>query len=139
MTITNQEPAHPAAQPLLGTSASIEDQQRNELRSLEEMERRYHSLIRGAVHGFCRTAANGTLVEVNPAMAEMLGYQSEKELIGTNLMAEVYTYPTDAASTLNMLKVEEGITGAEAQWNRKDRKSITVRVSGRRVRAPQKA
>src|SRR5262245_4916829 len=118
MATIKSESGKLATAALLEANPSLEEeqQQKSEARTLEEMERRYHSLIRGAVHGFCRTTANGMVVEANPAMLEMLGYESEKELIGVNLMAEIYTYPTDAASTFDRLKGEGGVSGAEAEW-----------------------
>ena len=134
MSVSKENRELTANVPMPATGVLLDErQERRESRTLEEMERRYHSLIRGAVHGFCRTNSSGVLIEVNPALAEMMGYANEKELIGMNLLDEAYVYPTDAASTMNLMKGGGGISGGEAQWYRKDGKPITVRVSGRKV------
>lgn len=100
-------------------------------------EIRYRSLVHAAIHGFCRVRFDGTLLEGNPALAEMLGYESETSLIGLNLKSDVYLYPVEAVSTFEQLRVAGGIRGAEVQWKRTDGQHLTVRISGRKGVAEQ--
>jgi PAS domain S-box-containing protein len=100
---------------------------------LPDDEGSYHTLVQSTVHGFLRTNAQGRLLEVNPALVAMLGYQSEQELVGLELMADVFVYPIDAVSTLDAMRTQGALNGVELQWKKKDSKFLTVRISGRRV------
>ncbi|MFQ5534647.1 MAG: PAS domain S-box protein [Sphingomonadales bacterium] len=62
------------------TVADISERKRAE-RALRESERRYRSIIDTANEGFCQIDENGRIVEVNDALARMLGY-SRDQLLG---------------------------------------------------------
>ncbi len=58
--------------------------------ALRRSEANYRSLINNAPYGVCWASAEGTLLDVNPALVEMLGYESEAELQGLNLVSRVF-------------------------------------------------
>jgi PAS domain S-box-containing protein len=48
---------------------------------LQESEAHFRSLVHDAPYGIYRIALDGRLLQVNPALVKMLGYESEEELI----------------------------------------------------------
>ncbi len=114
-----------------------ENKLREERQAAEEALRRseanYRSLVECAPYGIYRATAEGKLLSVNPALVEMLGYNSEDELLGVNLDAGAYL---DEAERIRPVEPGGGVKqfrGVEAKWKRKDGKIIIVRRSGRPV------
>ena len=75
------------------------------------------------------------LLDVNPALVEMLGYASEVELLGMDLVAQVFADPAYARQTL--AEAEGRNRDAETDWKKRDGTSIRVRLSVRLVRAAE--
>ncbi len=116
---------------LLGVSRDITERQRTE-EALRRSEANYRSLVQGAPYGIYRVNGEGCLLDVNPALMEMLGYSSEAELLAVNMDVEVSRDPGERARMIQ--NHPERIEGAEVGWKRKDGTAITVRLSGRLVR-----
>src|SRR3989442_11899319 len=58
----------------LAVTRDITERQRAE-EALRRSEANYRSLVQGAPNGICRVSADGKLLDVNPALVEMLGYE----------------------------------------------------------------
>jgi two-component system, cell cycle sensor histidine kinase and response regulator CckA len=110
----------------------ISDQRRAE-KALRESEEKYRDLVENANYGIYQANRDGDLLDVNSALATMLGYGSKSELMACNLNTEIYENPADRASTLEMYASKGRVDSAEVNWKRKDGKTIFVRVSGRQV------
>jgi PAS domain S-box-containing protein len=83
-------------------------------------------------YGVFRSSVEGRFLEVNPALVEMLGYDSAEELCMADLATGVYVNQADRPRL-----IDEGgdwARGVEIAWKRKDGSPLTVRVSGRRLR-----
>ena len=107
------------------------------LRSAQEGLRRseinFRSLVTHAPYGVCRCDSNGILLDVNPALVAMLGYEAGAELIDQNL-ANLYSDSQQWFSLADYLRTLQKFHGVSADWVRKDRTSINVRLSGRAFR-----
>ena len=101
--------------------------------ALRRSEANYRSLINNAPYGVCRASAEGTLLDVNPALVQMLGYASEAELQGLSLVSQIFADQSSAKQTLR--EAEDGSIDAESVWKKRDGTSITVHLSVRLVRA----
>jgi PAS domain S-box-containing protein len=112
-------------------ATDITEQQRAE-EALRRSEGNYRSLVQNAPYGIYRVTADGKLLDVNPALVEMLGYSSEAELLAANLDRDVFCDPAEA----DRLREQDSgrLEGAEVTWKRKDGTLITVRLSGQPVR-----
>ena len=102
--------------------------------ALRRSEANYRSLVHGAPYGICRVSTHGKLLDVNPALVEMLGYDSEAELKAVNMDVKVYRDPDERARLLR--NRPERFEGAEVVWKRKNDTLINVRLSGRLVHDP---
>jgi PAS domain S-box-containing protein len=102
--------------------------------ALRDSEARYRSMVEGAPYGIYRSTPDGRLLDVNPAMVEMLGYGSAAELLQVNLATDVYRDPDRRSRLVEQYGDQPIFQGVEVQWKRKDGTPITVVVSGRPVR-----
>jgi PAS domain S-box-containing protein len=101
--------------------------------ALRRSEASYRSLIEGAAYGIYRSDMAGKLLEVNPALVEMLGYASEAELLSRNLAADVYADPAERARLIAEHEKQDRFRGVEVNWKRKDGSVLAVRLTGRPV------
>jgi PAS domain S-box-containing protein len=100
---------------------------------LRRSEINFRSLVTHAPYGVCRCDSTGILLDVNPALVTMLGYAAGAELVGRNL-ANLHSDAQQWFSLADYLRSLEKFHGLAADWVRKDRTSINVRLSGRAFR-----
>lgn len=99
--------------------------------ALVRSDARYGALIDRAGYGVYRSTAEGQLVDANSALATMLGYRDPSDLLGLNLVRDIYADPDIRAP-------HRGIDASfadwvEARWKRRDGSPIAVRLSGRPI------
>ncbi len=99
---------------------------------LKASEQRYRSLFEDAIEGVFRSRVDGIILDANPAVARILGYDSPAELVGRS-MVDFYADPTErerlAASTSGSKVLEP----TEVAWHRTDGRHIIVQLYGRAV------
>jgi PAS domain S-box-containing protein len=92
------------------------------------------TLVQQAPFGILRATPDGSFLSVNPALVEMLGYESEAELLGCNLDRDVFKEPAARARYVSQMNDVQSAVETQAVWRRKDGESMTVRLYGRSVR-----
>ena len=118
---------------VLCVTRDIEQRYRAE-EALRRSEDRYRALFLRAAHGIYRTTPDGTIIDVNPALVRMLGYDSADELLGANIGATAYREPADQASVLARLAAGELRDWAEVRWRLRNGTPIAVRLAIHAVR-----
>ncbi|HZR55433.1 MAG TPA: ATP-binding protein [Terriglobales bacterium] len=113
-------------------NAALRSAQEGLLRS----EINFRSLVTNAPYGICRCDASGLLLSANPAMVQMLGQNSEADLIGRNV-ASLYADSQQWFTVADQLRSQQPFKELEAEWKRKDGGLKSVRLSGRAIRAEQ--
>src|SRR5579872_2934608 len=112
------------------------------LRSAQEGLRRsevnFRSLVTNAPYGICRCDSAGRLLSANPVLVTMLGFSSPSELIGRSL-ASLYADAQQWFTAADALRSSARLNGLIADWLRKDRSLITVRLSGGTIRDEDKS
>lgn len=101
--------------------------------ALSRSESRYRSLVQSAVVGILRATREWHFLEVNPALAAMLGYHSPGEFLSQGLQQEVFVDPEAKAAVLASFLRHGKFEGVETSWRRKDGAPIAVRLSGRGI------
>ncbi len=96
-----------------------------EMAERRRSESHYSTLVKNATHGIFTSSREGWLIDANPAMVEMLGYESEQELLQVQV-------PLPEAG------FDSRITGTDVAWSRRDGKQVRVRLSGRLVSSPDR-
>lgn len=134
--------------PLLGRRAEavgigaivVEQTQR---RRAEQAQRRsgaeYRAIVESATYGIYRSSVDGRFLTVNPALVQMLGYDSDAAVLALDLARDVYVHPEQRLELIEQLGGVERVQGQETEWRRADGHRITVRLSGRAVRSPERA
>jgi adenylate cyclase len=102
----------------------------------QELEGRYRSIIESSIDGIFQSSLDGKFISVNPAMAQIYGYDSPDDLMGqmTNIGEQLYVHPTRRDGLNAYLKQHGQIVGAESRVYRKDGKKIWISENVRAVK-----
>jgi two-component system cell cycle sensor histidine kinase/response regulator CckA len=103
-------------------------------RKLRLSEQGYRCLIEEAPYAIVLSTVSGQFLQVNRAAVEMLGYESEAELLLTGLKTDIFARMSDYDRFLGHLQVTGSCQGFESVWRRHDGKIIAVSLGGRAVR-----
>lgn len=101
--------------------------------ALRRSEAGFRSVVEDAPYGICRASTAGRLLQVNPGLQKMLGYESKEDLLGRDLKTEIFRDSDDYNRLMETLLRTAEIKDVEMEWKRKDGTPITVHCSGRRV------
>ncbi|MGA7920733.1 MAG: diguanylate cyclase [Candidatus Acidiferrales bacterium] len=108
--------------------------ERNRVESkLQHSEAHYRALKGNLVFGICRCGMDGQFVDVNGALATMLGYKSKEELLGLDLAADILHDPSKQVQLLGEVGENGRVEPLETTWGRKNGTRLKVRLSGREV------
>jgi PAS domain S-box-containing protein len=101
--------------------------------ALRRSEQKFRSLFEQAPYGIFRSTLTGRMVAVNPALMELLGYQSEEHLLKLNVAQDLHRDAEEGAEFLRRCRALAPFRDWEVSWRRKDGASVAVRLSGRPV------
>src|SRR5215831_1292121 len=102
-------------------------------RALRLSEQSHRSLFDEAPYGICRFTRAGQLLQVNPTMVEMLGYESEADLLLRDLDREIFAEPFSYREFLEQIARSTTCQGFECAWRHAESRQLTVRLGGRAV------
>ena len=102
---------------------------------LPESEEGFRILIENAVIGVYRANENGDFLFANKRLAQMFGFKTEEEFLGSRpKAASMYVNPEERASILDIMKSKGFVDGAEIQLKRRDGETIWVSVRARSIK-----
>ena len=101
--------------------------------ALRRSEADYRSLVLNSPYGIMRSTPEGRIHRANPALVKMLGYDTEEEVLGLNLLRDINVTSSGDAAMLGK-STEEDPRDVSLCFRRKDGKEIQIRASGRWVR-----
>ena len=90
--------------------------------ALQQAEEKYRAIFEGAVVGIFQSTSGGRYIDVNPAMARMLGYDSPQELVAsvTDISQQVYVDPESREELTRLLRERGMVKNFECEVRRKD-------------------
>lgn len=138
--MTSRSPDIDAARPLAPAQRAAEQARAGaSFASVREAELKYRSIFENAIHGIYQSVTEGRFVNVNPALARMLGYDSPADMIACCAdIARDYYVQTDGREEFLALVTAHGrLQGYEAQVRRKDGTAIWTRENVYAVRDAQ--
>ncbi|HXF73591.1 MAG TPA: PAS domain S-box protein, partial [Actinomycetota bacterium] len=91
------------------------------------------TLLRHLPVGVYRTTVEGSFVDANPALAELLGFGSVEELLAVRV-PELYVDPADRERLLALVAREGMVRAFPARLRRRDGREIAVEISARAAR-----
>ncbi|MDH5643137.1 MAG: PAS domain S-box protein, partial [Gemmatimonadota bacterium] len=109
---------------------------RNAMRLQQHVAQDFKDLVNNSEFGIYRSTPSGRFVMVNQALVEMLGYESQEELLKIQI-GDLYYDPDQREEMLELAKTTERFRGLELEWLRKAGSRITVRLSGRVLYIPE--
>lgn len=104
--------------------------------TLRDQEEQYRLLFENATHGIYRTTPDGRILLANPALLEMLKYDSFEQLAARNLEADGTEAAYARGEFKARLEAAGELRGLEAAWERCDGRTIFVRENAHVVRGP---
>lgn len=118
-----------------GAGAGLSDGRPNVAeQALLASERKFRTLFENMLEGFYQSTKEGKFLTVNPALVRMLGYDSEKELMGVNISHDLYQSPEQRKAWLSELEEKGELRNAELFLRRKDGKTLVALENARVVR-----
>ncbi|HVN25269.1 MAG TPA: PAS domain S-box protein [Syntrophorhabdales bacterium] len=123
---------------IVGALETLEDitHQKIAEQALRSAEAKYRSIFENAVEGIFQTTPEGQYMNVNPAYARILGYDSTGAMMEevTDIGKQLYVKPEDRL-TYKAILAEEGIIQRfETQFYRKDGSICWVSINARAVK-----
>ena len=121
---------------VMGTSGILRDITGRKLMedALRHSEASYRSFVENAPFGILRSTPDGTIVQANPALVQMLGYASEQEVLGLHMATDVYHDGEEREVATAWCRQQDAVQGIEVDWKRKDGKPFTIRCDAHVVR-----
>jgi PAS domain S-box-containing protein len=99
----------------------------------KEVEARYRSLFNSVPVGIFRTTPDGRILDANPALIEMLGYDKKDELLKRKA-SDFYIHAEERNHWEEHVRREEIVRTVEAQFQRRDGEIIWVELNARVIR-----
>ncbi|GGK67858.1 AAA family ATPase [Amphritea balenae] len=119
---------------ILSAQAAISIENAKLYSSLEHSEQEYRSLFENTVEAIFRASAQGFFISANPALAELLGYQSPEQFLSSinDIGSQCFASPEDLERFLSSLASDNRVIGFETRWLRKNGTQVYVSISARR-------
>lgn len=138
--LIRDEDGHP--QKLTGIVMDITDRKQAELalaqseQRLRDAEEKYRSIFENAVMGIFQTTPDGCYLNVNPALADIYGYNSPQEMISslTNIGHQLYLDPKRRQTFVQMMDEQGKVSEFESEVRRRDGKIIWISENAIAVR-----
>ena len=111
-------------------------ERRRATEALRRSEASIRSVIENAPYGILIATSTGKLLRVNPALQEMLGYDSQIELLRRNLARDLFRDPSELARIFERIATQQSFRDLEIELKRKDGNTSTLRCGGILVKGP---
>ncbi len=102
-------------------------------RELRVSERRYRSLFENVIEGIYQSSLDGRMLNANPALVRMLGYDSVEDLRKIDIATDLYSDPEEREYLMRRMEAEGELRNFEITLKRKDGTLLTVLENGRLV------
>lgn len=104
-------------QPLIDTLLDIREKLRVKISEIKEAEEKYRSIFNNAVEGIFQTSSDGKFLNLNPALALMLGYDSPEEVMSSvsDIKQQLYVNPGSRDKFMNLLLRDGRVEGYEIE------------------------
>lgn len=98
---------------------------------LQVSEKKYRNIFENSIEGIFQSTPEGRFISVNPAFAQMLGYESAEDLIAliTDIETQIYSDPADRHKYDGLLKKKGKAENFEVKFKKKDGSEIWVSLS----------
>jgi two-component system cell cycle sensor histidine kinase/response regulator CckA len=113
---------------LWGIQRDVTERRRAEM-LVRESEKKYRSIFEGSQDAIFVSSADGTLLDVNQAAVELLGYPSSTDVVALPGMAALFTRPGQLGEYHERLRKEGRVRDFEVELTRRDGQKRVVLLS----------
>ena len=119
--------------------AVLDDMGRKIITQMDELgrtESKYRDIFENAVEGIFQTTPEGRLLAVNPALAEIFGYDSPDEMMSFGLVEGNYSSNVISSwkELLAILLERNQVEGFESEIQNRDGQTLTISTNARAIR-----
>ena len=131
-----EEALHQSQAQLRQQSQELEQRVQQRTAELAAAEEKYRKIFEDAAEGIFQTTIAGQYLNVNPALAEMYGYDSPADLVAsiTDIGTQVYVQPRRREEIIAFVRQLESVTVFESEVYRKDGSIIWISENMHTVR-----
>ncbi|MCF6248001.1 MAG: ATP-binding protein [Desulfobacula sp.] len=103
---------------------------------LGQSEEKYRDIFNNSVQGIFQSSHDNKILNANPSMARILGYDSIEEFLSSiqNLATQVYVDPEQRKRFIELLSANDFVSGFETQLQKKDGSYVWVSICGRAIK-----
>ncbi len=114
---------------------SMAGQLHQSFRAMRQAEENYRGIFENALEGIFQSSPDGRLLNANPAMAHIFGYDSLADIRKnlTDLHHQIYVNPYERDEFQKIMQERGLVKGFELQVYRRDRTTIWVQMDARAV------
>lgn len=102
-------------------------------KAVERSEAEFRGIFEESPYGILRTSVEGEVLMANPAILEILGFESARQLRTVRMGSDVWVDKGERERLVAQALETGKIKGEQVLWKRRDGEEITVRVSSRLV------
>ncbi len=101
--------------------------------ALRMSEKKYRNIFENSTEGIFQTSPEGRIVMANPALVDMLGYDSAEDAVQrlTDIQTQLYVHPEDRAEVRRRLAEHGHVRGFETKFYKKNGQVIDVSINAR--------
>lgn len=100
---------------------------------LEDSEKKFRGIFENSTDGIFQTSLEGNFITVNPALVKILGYESEKDLLGISMETEHIKTEEEKERFNKLLGMQGKVENFRLTMKRKDGSDVIVRINQRMI------
>ena len=100
---------------------------------IELSEQKFHSIFENSAEGMFQSSFDGKFLTVNPALVQILGYDSSEELLKLNLIKDIYKDEKDRVNLVNKLKKDGFVENYILTLKKKNGEDVIIRLNDRMI------
>jgi PAS domain S-box-containing protein len=101
--------------------------------ALQKSEEQFRSIFENAVMGLYRSTPGGRVLMANPAMIQMLGYETMEQLAALDATRDLYCEATEREKFISLIEKTGQVKNLEAAWKKRDGSILYVRESAKAI------
>jgi PAS domain S-box-containing protein len=105
--------------------------------ALRASAKKYRDMFESSPVGIYQSLPDGTLITVNLALARLLGYDAVDEIVGRNLVRDVYWDPNERAGLIATHEQGGRGEGVEVCFKRRDGTPVWIEMAAHAVKDPE--
>ncbi|WP_320045298.1 ATP-binding protein [uncultured Desulfobacter sp.] len=121
---------------LLSILGDMRDTLNMQMMEIKNAEKKYRTIFENAVEGIFQSTPDGHFIDVNPAMAHMLGYKSPQDLTQSisNIGEQLYVTPERREEFIEQIRTQKEVINFHTEFRTADGRTVWLAFYSRPVR-----